>query len=80
MYSGTIWPGVLADVNRICADRAISIDAIFQKEAGEGEEQVDVVILTHVTRERRVNDAIKRIEALATIPAPVVRIRLEDLA
>lgn len=73
-------PGVLADVTRICADLAISIDAIFQKEAGEGEEQVDVVILTHVTRERRVNDAIKRIEALATIPAPVVRIRLEDLA
>ena len=42
-------PGVLADVTRICADLSISIDAIFQKEAGEGEEQVDVVILTHVT-------------------------------
>jgi homoserine dehydrogenase len=72
-------PGVLADVTRICADLAISIDAIFQKEAGEGEEQVDVVILTHVTLERRINEALRRIEALPTIPSPVTRIRLEEL-
>ncbi len=72
-------PGVLADVTRICADLSISIDAIFQKEAGEGEDQVDVVILTHLTQERHVNAAIRRIEALATIPVPVVRIRLEEL-
>ncbi|HTS84451.1 MAG TPA: homoserine dehydrogenase [Usitatibacter sp.] len=72
-------PGVLADVTRICADLDISIDAIFQKEAGEGEDQVDVVILTHVTREKNINEAIRRIEALPTIPVPVVRIRLEEL-
>ena len=72
-------PGVLADVTRICADHSISIDAIFQKEAGEGEEQVDVVILTHTTLEKSINAAIRKIEALATIPVPVVRIRLEEL-
>ncbi|MBK6981213.1 MAG: homoserine dehydrogenase [Betaproteobacteria bacterium] len=72
-------PGVLADVTRICADRGISIDAIFQKEAGEGEEQVDVVILTHRTREKDVNAAIRAIESLATIASPVIRIRLEEL-
>ena len=72
-------PGVLADVTRICADLSISIDAIFQKEAGEGEDQVDVVILTHVAPERSVNEAMRRIEALPTIPVPVVRIRLEEL-
>ncbi|MEP7067918.1 MAG: homoserine dehydrogenase, partial [Usitatibacter sp.] len=71
--------GVLADVTRICADLSISIDAIFQKEAGEGEDQVDVVILTHRTLEKNVNAALRRIEALPTIPAPVVRIRLEEL-
>ncbi|HSW83095.1 MAG TPA: homoserine dehydrogenase, partial [Usitatibacter sp.] len=59
-------PGVLADVTRICATLSISIDAIFQKEAGEGEEQVDVVILTHRAPEKNVNAAIRRIEALAT--------------
>jgi len=72
-------PGVLADVTRICADLSISIDAIFQKEAGEGEDQVDVVILTHTVMEKNVNAAIKRIEGLTTIPSPVVRIRLEEL-
>jgi homoserine dehydrogenase len=72
-------PGVLADVTRICADLEISIDAIFQKEAAEGEDQVDVVILTHVVPEKSVNAAIRRIQALPTIPSPVVRIRLEDL-
>ncbi len=72
-------PGVLADVTRICADLSISIDAIFQKEAGEGEEQVDVVILTHRVLEKNVNEAIRRIESLPTIPHPVVRIRLEEL-
>ena len=72
-------PGVLADVTRICADLSISIDAIFQKEAGEGEDQVDVVILTHRTVEKNVNAALRRIEALPTIPSPVVRIRLEEL-
>jgi homoserine dehydrogenase len=72
-------PGVLADVTRICAVLSISIDAIFQKEAGEGEDQVDVVILTHATQEKHVNAAIHRIENLPTIPSPVVRIRLEEL-
>jgi homoserine dehydrogenase len=72
-------PGVLADVTRICADLSISIDAIFQKEAAEGEDQADVVILTHVVREKNINEAIARIQALPTIPAPVVRIRLEEL-
>ncbi|MBL0141145.1 MAG: homoserine dehydrogenase [Betaproteobacteria bacterium] len=72
-------PGVLADVTRICADRSISIDAIFQKEASEGEEQVDVVFLTHKTLERNINSAIRAIEVLPTIPSPVVRIRLEEL-
>ncbi len=69
----------LVDVTRICADLSISIDAIFQKEAAEGEDQVDVVILTHVGPERNINAAIGRIQALDSIPAPVVRIRLEEL-
>jgi homoserine dehydrogenase len=72
-------PGVLADVTRIFADNNISIDAIFQREAGEGEDQTDVVILSHRTLEARINNAIGRIEALTTITQKVVRIRLEEL-
>ena len=72
-------PGVMADVTRILADGAISIDAMLQKEAEEGEDVVDVIILTHPSLEHNVNTAISRIEALSTIAGKVVRIRLEEL-
>ncbi len=72
-------PGVMADVTRILADGSISIDAILQKEAEEGEDLVDVIILTHRSIEANVNNAIKSIESLPTIAAKVVRIRLEEL-
>ena len=73
-------PGVLADLARILADGGISIDALLQREPAEGEDQTDIVLLTHVARERQVNQAIARIEALATVLSKVVRIRLEELA
>lgn len=73
-------PGVMADVTRILAEGAISIDAILQKEAEEGEALVDVIILTHRSVEASVNTAISRIEALSTIAAKVVRIRVEELS
>jgi len=72
-------PGVLADITRILADARISIDAVLQREASEGERQTDVVLLTHVTVERRCDEAIRRIEALDTVVSRVTRIRLEDL-
>jgi len=73
-------PGVLADITRILADREISIDAMIQKEPPEGEDQTDIILLTHRSIEKRVVDAIHRIEALPTVRGKVVRIRLEDLA
>ena len=73
-------PGVLADITRILADRDISIDAMIQKEPTEGEDQTDIILLTHKSIENRVMDAIARIEALPTVRGTVVRIRLEDLS
>jgi homoserine dehydrogenase len=72
-------PGVLADITRILADQSISIDAMVQKEPSEGEEQVDIIMLTHLTLERNINVAIKRIESLPVISGKVTRIRLEEL-
>jgi homoserine dehydrogenase len=73
-------PGVLADITRILADRGISIDAMIQKEPPEGVDRADIIMLTHVTPEHAVVDAITRIEALSTVNGRVVRIRLEQLA
>ncbi len=72
-------PGVLADIARILADSRISIDALFQREPAEGENQTDIIMLTHEAVERDVNAAIARIEALPTVLAPVIRIRQEEL-
>ncbi|HEX7329595.1 MAG TPA: homoserine dehydrogenase [Casimicrobiaceae bacterium] len=72
-------PGVLADITRILADRNISIDAMIQKEPPEGEDQTDIILLTHKSIERDVDDAIRRIEALSTVRGKVIRVRLEDL-
>jgi len=72
-------PGVLADITRILADEQISIDAVIQKEPGEGEDQADLIMLTHLTREKRINAAIKKIEALGVVAGKVTKIRLEEL-
>ena len=72
-------PGVMADVTRILADLSISIGAMLQKEASEGEDVVDVVMLTHRCIEENIDEAIVKIEALPTIAGKVVRIRLEEL-
>jgi homoserine dehydrogenase len=72
-------PGVLADITRILADASISIEAMMQKEPGEGEEQVDIIMLTHLAREKNVNAAITRIESLPVVKGKVTRIRLEEL-
>ena len=72
-------PGVLADITRILADLEISIDAMIQKEPDEGQALVDIIMLTHVTVEKNVNQAIAKIEALSTISGKVTRLRLETL-
>lgn len=71
--------GVLADVTRILADQDISIEAITQKEPAKGETTVPIIMLTQVTQEHRMNAAIAKIEALATVSGKVNRIRLETL-
>jgi homoserine dehydrogenase len=72
-------PGVLAEVTRILADLDISIDAMMQKEPAEGEDRADIIILTHITIEKNINQAIAKIEALPTIAGKVIRIRMEEL-
>ncbi len=71
--------GVLADVTRILADRDISIEAVLQKEPPPGARDVPIILLTYRVREQRMNEAIAAIEALDSIHAPVVRIRMEHL-
>jgi homoserine dehydrogenase len=72
-------PGVLARITSILAEHAISIDALLQRESAEGEVHTDVIILTHNTVEGQMNRALAQMQQLATVLAPIVRIRKEEL-
>lgn len=72
-------PGVLADITRILADEQISIGAVIQTEPGEGEDQTDLIMLTHLTREKRANAAIARMEKLPVVAGKVIKLRMEEL-
>ena len=75
--------GVLAKLTGLLADAGISIDAVLQREADQvsqaGENQTDVIILTHDTREGTMNDVLAKMQALPTVLAPITRIRKEEL-
>ncbi len=88
--------GVLAEITKIFAAHQISIDALLQKEtisnltekdtqplseknkikAGE----TDLILLTHNTLEKQTNAALAQIEALSTVVAQAIKLRLEPLA
>ncbi|MCB1909582.1 MAG: homoserine dehydrogenase, partial [Rhodocyclaceae bacterium] len=72
-------PGALADITRILADNAISIDAMLQREPDEGEDQADIIILTHRSIEGRINAAVAKIEQLPVVAGKIIRLRLEVL-
>jgi homoserine dehydrogenase len=52
---------------------------MVQKEPHAGEEQVDIIMLTHQSVEKRVDAAIAKIEGLPVVASKVTRIRLEQL-
>ncbi len=72
-------PGVLADITRILANCGISIEAVVQKEPGNGAPEVPIIMLTQRVLEKHMNDAIRQIEALPSVVGSVMRIRLEPL-
>jgi len=80
--------GVLSRITTILAEHDISIDAVLQRPGAEGasaearaegERPTDLIILTHDTREGRMNQAMATMQALPTVLAPIVRIRKEEL-
>ena len=72
--------GVLSAITSILASSDISIDAVLQRESNDGEHQTDVIILTHETQEGVMRAALAQMQALATVLAPIVSLRKEELA
>ncbi len=72
-------PGVMADITKIMADQAISIEAIIQKEPEADKSTAMIIMLTQKIVEAKMNQAIHAIEALNEVQSDVTRIRVETL-
>ena len=71
-------PGVIAAVSKILGDKGISISSIIQRE-GQSEDNVSLLILTHLAIEKQVKDAIAGIEKLKAVCDKVKLLRIEDI-
>ena len=71
--------GVLAKITQVFAQHSISIDAMVQKETQEGDEIVDIILVTSNMIEKEMNKIINEIEALPENKDKVVKLRIEQL-
>ena len=71
--------GVLANVTGVLAEFNISIDAMLQQPSHNKEESTELIILTHKCVESQMNAALVKIQSLATVIDPIIRIRKEEL-
>ncbi len=72
-------PGVMSEVTRIFSEQGISIEGLIQKAPAAGESRVPVVVLTNTAAQSKVEEAVREIEALATIYGSMTCIRVETL-
>ncbi|HXP94649.1 MAG TPA: homoserine dehydrogenase [Candidatus Binatia bacterium] len=71
--------GVLADLARTLADAGISVDKMLQQGAGDKENETDIVIVTHRTREGNFDAALANVLRLPAVRPEYARIRIEEL-
>ena len=62
-------PGVLAKIAQVLGDHSISIYSVLQKEADAATGTAEIVIMTHPSREKAVQDALRRLKKLPVVKA-----------
>ena len=70
--------GVLAQITRVLADHAVSLESVIQKDGVVGE-PVALILLTHSVREKDMRSALSQIEARNFVDASPIVIRCETL-
>ena len=70
---------MLAPIAEELSRRNISISSLIQHEVAAEDGTVPVIILTHITQEARIVDAISAIEQLPEGVGEVRRLRIEDI-
>ncbi len=72
-------PGVLARVAGVLGEHGISIATMIQQDVAD-EGMAEMIMTTHLARERAYREAIAVIDRLDIAGAPTVRLRIEDFA
>jgi homoserine dehydrogenase len=71
-------PGVLAKISGILGEHDISIAAVIQRDRGEGNVTVPLVMRTHLARERKLYTALTLVDQLPIVQGKSVSIRIEE--
>ena len=71
-------PGVLAKIAGILGEHNISIAAVIQRDRGEGDVTVPLVMRTHLASERNLNAALNLVDQLSIVQGKSVSIRIEE--
>jgi len=72
-------PGVLAQISRVFGDNSISIASVIQKETDIVAQIAEVVITTHLTREKAMQQALSDLAKLPVVKEVNNFIRVEDI-
>ncbi|MEH6550946.1 MAG: homoserine dehydrogenase [Pseudomonadales bacterium] len=72
-------PGVLSSIAQLLSEGGISIEALNQKQPKEGEKTASMILLTSRVKEKHLDEAVSKIEQLASVHGSVVRLRMESL-
>ncbi len=60
-------PGVMAEIASVLAAREVSLASVTQKEVGEDEERVSLIITTHLTTEQAILDVVEDLGNLESL-------------
>ncbi len=72
-------PGVMAQITGVLGEMGVSLASIIQKEVPEDAgTPAEVVIITHKARESAVQEAVRKLEALAVVYGALKLVRIED--
>lgn len=71
-------PGVLAKIAGVLGEHTISIASVIQRDRGEGDETVPLVMRTHAAKEQHLRDALCIVDQLPVVRGKSVSIRIEE--
>jgi homoserine dehydrogenase len=71
-------PGVMAQVTKVLGDLNVGLASVIQKPVDEAGKTAEIVITTHLAREKAVQQALQQVSALDSVDEVGSLVRIED--